>query len=167
MLTRCVKLWQWGARKVLRSVLSPFFFFFCTFFLFTCATDFAEKEGLELLFYLFFEVISLSQMDWLPQIVMRYFKDGSFAVWLMSWTLYTMGNVSFVHVCCRKKIWRLFWWILTLPQFKLMQKERNRYKIVCFHHRSFRELANYNHLLLTVWTTLRKCSSFTVNHSLS
>ena len=55
-------------------------FFFCTSFLFTCATDFAEKEGLDLLIYLFFEVISLSQIDWLPQIVMQYFEDGSFAV---------------------------------------------------------------------------------------
>ena len=79
MLTRCVKLRQWGARKVLRSAL-PAIFFFCTFFLFTCATDFVEKEGLDLLIYLFFEVISLSQMDWLPQIVMQYFEDGSFVV---------------------------------------------------------------------------------------
>ena len=141
-------------------------FFFCTFFLFTCATDFAEKEGLDLLIYLFFKVISLSQMDWLPKLwcnILRMVRSQ----WLMSWTLYTMGNVSFIHVCCRKKIWRLFWWILTLPQFKLMQKERSRYKTVCFHHRSFRELANYNHLLLTVWTTLRKCGSFTVNPSMS
>ena len=78
MLTRCVKLRQWGARKVLRSALPAIFFLH--FFLFTCATDFAEKEGLDLLIYLFFEVISLSQIDWLPQIVMQYFEDGSFAV---------------------------------------------------------------------------------------
>lgn len=31
--------------------------FFHRFILFTCATDFAEKEGLDLLIYLFFEVI--------------------------------------------------------------------------------------------------------------